>query len=311
VRCCLGLLLAAAGCTVLTPLDDLQSEPAAASGIGGSDPSGTGGAGSTSSNSTVGSAGGSELHAADWTEAMSAVYRFDGAVLGADSTSADRDLSSTGSPSPSTEAAQGAAAVHLNPGDGFSSLDNVFDSSLSFTVGAWIRLDGAPSDGESIVHRRGFGFTAYFGFSLAWKATSALSCMVGTSGSVEPANAPDGSWPLSTWMHMVCRFDDATKALNGLANGVVVAEYPSAVFITAGPGMAFQIGSVEGSLDGTVDEVFFARAALADRSIRRIWACGVDGARCTCVAGSTGDYAQCGRADPDCAALPPCGAELP
>jgi hypothetical protein len=62
---------------------------------------------------------------------------------------------------------------------------------------------------------------------------------------------------------------------------------------------------------GKMDEVFFIKQALSDAAIARIWACGVNGSRCRCLLDDASAYADCGRAAPDCDALPPCDAPMP
>ena len=59
-------------------------------------------------------------------------------------------------------------------------------------------------------------------------------------------------------------------------------------------------------LQPVMDELFFTDRALTNAQIMRIYACGVDGARCTCQAGNPAAYASCGLLQSTCGALPPC-----
>ena len=55
----------------------------------------------------------------------------------------------------------------------------------------------------------------------------------------------------------------------------------------------------------------YVRQALPDAAIQRIWACGIDGSRCSCRRDDPSTYASCGRAEPACASLPPCDQAQP
>lgn len=59
-----------------------------------------------------------------------------------------------------------------------------------------------------------------------------------------------------------------------------------------------------------MDEVFFTKSALDDAHVSRIHACGIDGARCRCLAGNPAAYANCGFAGSSCAsgAITACNA---
>jgi hypothetical protein len=207
----------------------------------------------------------------------------------------------------------------------------------SFTMGGWFRIDPSRSvDQEWLVHNEGPG--AYTGGNiLALDQTpqttnpvrgrfsegkAEVYCKVGSSD--QDSNyvsaygiGADPRAPAGGWVHLICRHDAVANRLAIFVAGVISAQMTSP---GVGPGRGpFIIGYNEGDYGafvGNADDVFFTRAALSDEQIFRIYACGIDGARCRCQAGSPAAYSTCGYAQGSgstcpSATLTACNAALP
>lgn len=242
---------------------------------------------------------------------------------------------------------QGASSVKL-PGAGDGSDGTFLVSALpepaalqtppgtSFTMGGWFRIDPSrTTDQEWLINDVGHG--AYRGGNiLALDQTpqaanpargrfadrkAEVYCEVGSSDQafdyLSTYNVgPDAHAPAGGWVHLICRHDAVANRVAVFVAGVLSAQVASPG-VGPGPG-PFMIGYNDGNYGvfvGNADDVFFTRAALTDEQIYRIYACGIDGARCRCQAASPTKYATCGFAQNGAAACPstsltPCNASL-
>jgi hypothetical protein len=205
----------------------------------------------------------------------------------------------------------------------------------SFTMGGWFRIDPSRSaDQEWLLHDEGVG--AYAGGNILALDQTPLAanpvrgrfvdrkaevyCKVGSSDqdsnyvSVNAVGA-DARAPAGGWVHLICRHDAVANRLAVFVAGVLSAQMVSP---GVGPGRGpLMIGYSQGDFGafvGNADDVFFTRAALSDEQILRIYACGIDGARCRCKTASPAVYSSCGYAGSSAgcpATLTPCNAALP
>src|SRR5262252_1757455 len=311
------------------------------SGRGGGN-AGTGG----SAGGSGGSTGGGSTPAPSWLPSLSVVYLFDRAApnLGAEAhgtTALDltpgRLDSSVPPPAQDTTAIEGTAAKFagtLNMPSFFTSmgtsLPSVFQTgpNNSWTTGGWFRITASNAE-QWLIHDEGptnfeqGGF--YFYLSQAAGTLSARTayayCRVGTQESTGNFKevATDNIYGVGKlgfdkvasngWIHLVCRYDAKANDLAIFAGGDWQAsESNSSADVTSGPG-PFMLGCNERdycSFLGNMDEVFFTQSALSDADVKRIWACGIDGSRCSC---NGPDWANCGYEQASgCDILPHCDA---
>jgi len=237
---------------------------------------------------------------------MTAVYFFEDADLGRDSAGTGLDLAISGSVSLSQDdASQGASSVRLFP-DGnlvgsFDELDSTTPASL--TYGGWIRVSNFTSDGQIIDSKIGAnGYRAH-----VRALEEGLICSIGGGGMGESLFTPHGLIVQGEWVHTVCRYDSTAVTVDAIVNGTLSGSRPVPPI-----GASNDVFTVGGELDADIDEVFVTKAKLSDTSVRRIYACGLDGTRCECDQDDPALYANCGRRHPSCdGALPPCDQAAP
>jgi len=315
------------GCLATRDLDDLQSSEGTTGGTsntGGAGARSTGGSSATGGSSTGGSStggsstggsstgasstggGAASVAAADWTSFMTAVYDFElpEPDLGHDSSGHGLDLTRSGDlDQGAVDAPQGLATL-ISTEDGV--LEDVhpeldFPAGPSLTWGGWVNIDAFPSSANLVKT-----FDALDGY-LAWIDDGWLKCTVAGNGNSEQAASPGALVPVATWVHVLCRYDVAEGEVSAFINGSVT-KTKSGVELDASD-REFRVGS---GFEGQLDEVFVAKQRLSDLAVRRIYACNLDGARCTCDPDDPAKYTDCGRRHPDCGAtLPPCNQPSP
>lgn len=311
--CGLLLALALGSCSFDWDSYDPRLTPTTPAGPGGSGGGGQGGAGGG-----VGGSGGIPTQVApDWSNSMLAVYTFeDPNNLGRDGSGNGLDLS-MGAFDPATsfmdpEPRQGSLSLLVDygpPQTGIESAAAEFETppGTSITFGGWFKAAShPPSHGMDAM-----GKTGGAGFFLGRSVQNAALCGV-NDGTWQPAPSPDDSWPLDTWVHVVCRYDDADKALTGFTDGTEALALIGLMGITAGT-RTFGLPSAEPDygFDGQMDDVFVVMSALSDEAIARIAACGIDGAKCLCNPDTPIAYLDCGEAQPSCASLAACDSAAP
>jgi hypothetical protein len=293
---------------------DPRLATSAATGGGGGAQGGMGGMGG------VGGAGGTApmpIPAADWSSSMLAVYTFEDANnLGRDSSGNGLDLSVIALDAPTSamdpEPHQGAWSLLVAygpPQTGLESAATQFESppDSSITIGGWVKANShPPAHALDAIARTGTG-----GYTLARSDSNALQCGIyDTSWQFE--NSADDSWPLDTWMHVVCRYDDSSNEVDGFLQGAPVLNRTGVMGTTVGS-RTFGVPSAEADwgFDGLLDEVFVVMGALSDDAVARIAACGVDGKKCICDPVTPIGYLDCGEEQPSCSSLPPCDSAAP
>ena len=257
----------------------------------------------------------SEPVPADWTDLMVAVYRFDDAAsLGLDATSAHRDLEVFGSPRRLTdEPPRGEGYLLLERGDHLQIVDEVFASgeNKSFTFGGWFRLDGT-ADRDRLVNR----YLDEQGYALSFDGTKgAVACELGASGHSSPAGSVAADEP---WFHAVCRMEAFAERVTNVLDGLTEEDdlgTPLASGAVGNPGddYPFTISHPEPDRGfvGAADEIFFVNRDLGTKSIRRIYACGLDGRACRCDPADPAAYLDCGPVAVCATDLPPCNQAQP
>ncbi len=280
-------------------------------GVGGA-MTGSGGTGG------MGASGGStgEVRAADWTGSMVALYTFDDPVaVGQDATAGSRDLTPIGAPIVLLDdPMQGAGYVSVDTAAGsrLEIVDTVFASTIntSFTYGGWFRVGAGSGDSPSLIRRRA---TAQ-GYFLEWAAdTQQLSCQVGAGGG---HGGPSGSAQLGEWIHIACRYEAFLEILTAVQDGDAPPDdqgtsIPPQNIGNPPDATPLSLSAAVGGLTGDIDEVFFINKDLTTPSIRRIFACGVDGKRCLCDPDDNARYLDCGAVAVCDSDLPPCDTPTP
>jgi hypothetical protein len=253
------------------------------------------------------------VFAADWTGAMAALYRFDDDALGRDATSAGRDLDVVGAPSRrSDDAPQGAGYARFGPGDRFEIVDGTFASgpNLSFTVGGWFRAASLDNGDVRLVWRR---TNDEEGYAVTLDGSEArIACLAGPTAHA----SPPGSVEAGTWYHSVCRMEAFLEWVTNVHQGVGPdddqgTKVSSSAVGDAGADAPFTLSSDVDGFVGDMDEIFFVNSDLSTSSIRRIYACGVDGLRCRCDPADTSTYLDCGPVAVCGTDLPPCDQAAP
>jgi len=296
-------------CLVTTDLDGLD----AGSGGAGGEPSGGGGVGAGTGGGAnggnaaggAGATGGTTAVAPlDWASSMTAVYLFEVTDLGRDSSGNGLDLvPSFGTASQSADdPPQGDFALRILLDGKLEGVHDELDPSdnPSLTFGGWVRLDQFDISAELIDN----GDVNVGYFARLVPAQSSLECGAGAGAVKSSAD----SVVAGAWTHAVCRFDSAASTVEAIIDGTVTGISPTSALMQAGPG-EFSLGK---NMDGELDEVFITKQALSDAAVRRIYACGLDGAKCACDQNDPTKYENCGRRHPDCEGpLPPCDQSSP
>jgi len=198
-------------------------------------------------------------------------------------------------------AKQGAATLVVTDGGGLSGSQSDFDTQAgtSITYGGWVTIQAYNAD-TNLINRRDLS-AGY----LAWVENGRPKCT--GNGQSGQTTGPVGAVPLNTWVHFLCRYDAAAVTVAVILNGSAVST--SDAVPIAPSGLPFRIGK---GFEGALDEIFFTKALLSDTAVRRIYACGIDGAMCECDPDEPAKYTDCGRRHPDCdATLPPCDQATP
>jgi len=298
-----------ASCFATRDLEDLPS----GDGGAGNSPS-VGGAGSQNTGAmATGATGGSTTGggstgtaAADWTSFMTAVYQFElpDPDLGHDSSGNGLDLTRSGELGQGTVDAPQGASTLISTIDGVLSDEHPeldFPAGPSLTWGGWVYIDSFPSNAILVKT-----FDAEDGY-LAYVDDGVLKCTMASNGDSRQATSIAALVPVATWVHVSCRYDVDKGEASAFINGTVT-NTKSGVSLDASD-RPFRVGS---DFDGQLDEVFVAKELLSDLVVRRIYACNLDGARCTCDPNDPAKYTDCGRRHPDCGAtLPPCNLASP
>lgn len=250
--------------------------------------------------SAAGGAGGSILHAADWTKWLDAVYLFEDLTdLGLDSSGKGNSLTVGNVMNDTTVFKQGSRAAFFQAGAPHltRSADAPFTTSTAFTLGGWFRVPQATTSLNVARRVDSTGFALVF----AGQGNHVRCRTADVTAPATDAPTPDDSWPPDTWVHVTCVWDNgAITAYAGSqgssANGAVVA-HPQATFNL-------------GMDNGYADEVYFHTAALEPASVLRIQHCGIDGRGCECDSAAPSSYATCGGGA-SCADLAPCNQVQP
>jgi hypothetical protein len=300
------------GCALVLGIEDGDLAQPANSGGGAT----TGDGGNGGNGGVAGNGGGVETTPlADWTPHMDAVYLFD-TDMTTDGTGHGHTLTVYAQP-PSLddqEAMQGAASLlFTQDGQGVSSDSPIYqDLGQGITFGAWVRLSDAPIDSElNIVMGVVSASLLPQGF-LIWRSRldDTLTCQVGTSLDVAHVVVKTADIE-GVWVHVACRWDPSSGMFYGWADASAAMPlmFPTVEAATGDFGIPPPSGY---ELGGNVDEVFFVRRAMSADSIKRIYACGIDGRECLCLLDSPDEYADCGRSgSAACDQLLPCSTLAP
>jgi hypothetical protein len=114
-----------------------------------------------------------------------------------------------------------------------------------------------------------------------------------------------------SWRHVVCRFDNQANLIAVVVDGTQVATGAHTDLGADTQPFLMPFRDPSFAYLGQIDEAFFVRDAVDSESVRRIWACGIDGTLCSCDRDEPASYADCGRAEPACADLAPCDQAAP
>ena len=254
-----------------------------------------------------------------WAGSLDYVFPFDdpadlGKSIGAVTTGLDY-AQHTAVTFEAQDVAVGAGAIQIGDtnDDGPSALvfpDVAPGVFAPMTLGMWMRPSSTCIGSIRVAGRH--HNTNNHGYGLIRGTANANAAVVlGIDVDDEFLTSPGGTVIADVYKHVVVRVTadgEAEAFLDGLsfAQLSVIGLTPAAA--------AFIIGNATSNdmvqYRGAIDEVFLTTEALDDLSIRRIWACGVDGSGCVCDRDDSAAYASCGPA-PGCASLPPCDAPAP
>lgn len=250
--------------------------------------------------------------ATDWTQQLVAVYSFElpSPELGKDSSGNGFDLQESSNPTQSSDAKEGAYSLSLSK-DEQSSLALSMggfgeDGENGFTFGAWLRptFIGDSGSDNYLVGRTDSNTSGGYLINYDSQNSRVLCTFIGPPyASAEIDEVSPGGW-----FHLVCSYDAAADQVNIYGNGSFGG---SEVCTAVGYTGSFRVPISNNLATALIDEVFFAYGPLSEESIRRIWACGISGARCTCNADDPAKYEDCGGAKPGCDGLPPCNQPTP
>ena len=240
--------------------------------------------------------------APDWSNKVSALYLFEKSP-GLDASGNDLTLTATNGPAVemAADAPQGASVLLTTQTSSLTSKAAVFQtpSGADFTFGGWFRHSELAA--AAAIER----FETGAGFRLVHDSVGqAATCLVAGGNMESKVSSPAQSWPIDQWVHVVCRLHG--KSLSGHVQGVAVGSAQHDQVDSATADLA-----VAGSFAGRFDELFYVAGAISDADIRRIWACGVTGAKCACKDSNVLEYDDCGRAQPACDDLPACSSAQP
>jgi hypothetical protein len=267
---------------------------------------GDGGAGAMAAGGASDGGGGSgPLPPYDWAPSLTATWRFNlSNNIGKDAGPNGLDLETiVGAPSTTSNSIEGSGALTLPLGATLGSEASDFRTTNSMTFGGWFRTDLTVSAGLMGRKSSGHGYVAEY---LGAQATA--KCWWEAEGAIALAIAPDNLWPTDQWVHFVCRYDANTHVVSALMDGQTRATVASELSLAEAD---FAINWADFPYAGQVDEAFFINEDLSDAAVRRIYACGIAGTGCACDPNEWSSYTDCGRAEPNCAALPPCDAPTP
>ncbi len=195
---------------------------------------------------------------------------------------------------------QGSLAVSFD-GNFLAETNQSFpDLTNRLVVGSWVR-DQTPENNSTWVSQGVQDMSN--GWSVG-RIEQQLGCRLGDGPNlvftgVEVANFND-------WNHVVCQFDlsnnavTVTALVNGIESDPIQLQY-------RGTSEIFRLGSWfdDSGFAGEIDELFVSTdPGLGTENLRKIWACGVNGLGCRCLADSPAEYATCGEAD--CSTLSAC-----
>jgi len=265
------------------------------------------------------SAGDSLPSATDWTSAIDALYLFEQGTpdLGIDASGNARNLTEAGTlGSSDAEPQQGAAALDVIDGSlSYQGASDVFNPAAApgVTFGGWFYVTNSDTTGPL---RRAISRTAQDsneGYQLGWDPTDQKVECVASNGTTHAfGKGETGSWPTQTWIHAACRWDAASGIMTVFVGSYDRSDLDDPVIPITDDGVLTLSSAVAGvGVTGQMDEVFFHGAPLDDASIRRMWACGVDGSKCRCDGDNSSDYADCGSVGADCNSLAPCDTSAP
>jgi len=281
---------------------------AGAGATGGAGADATGGAGADATGGAGAAGASSSSQPPNWASSLTAVYDFElpGIDVGRDSSGNGLDLLATDNTVGQTAGnIQGMATlVVANQGFLTATHPQLDSDGSSITFGGWMRID-TNGAGSSTLFKR---FTNEDGF-IGWVSEGVAKCSIAGGGNSSQANT--GGLPLLTpaeWVHIVCTYDSTGPNVTIHVDGSFIETQDTAPLGKSG--LPVRVGE---SFPGEMDEVFFATARLPDTSVRRIYACGVDGAKCECDPNDPTLYLNCGRFDPNCepSRLAPCNQTSP
>lgn len=267
----------------------------AAGGMGAGPGSGGSGAAGGATTSTGGS-GGTGLPLPDWTDYLTASYRFEPTALAADSRGL-YPLTNIGGVANTADKVEGDGSAQLTGSTGFEFLDvEPFGASPSLTIGGWFSIDAGTAQTVASRADATSGYRILFGSGNQSALCRVRNGQFNTEAEVQP-------WAPNVWTHVTCIFEPTRVT-------VVTETVTAAVAVTSWPHAAtaqFRLGFVDGNID--VDELFFHTSALAEPTIHRIRQCRIDGSACQCDPNNPSAYLSCGGSP--CNLLPACDQATP
>src|SRR3989344_4470379 len=161
-----------------------------------------------------------------------------------------------------------------------STCDELFISG-SITYGCWSWKDIDNTNGYFLRATKSFGgqTDGYLLSHLRWIYKS--GCMIGNGTAYVSAYSANNAFPVNTWIHTICRFDDNADTIQPFINGELSGiSNTTNTMDNIGNNLNFtlsDVGTSTSNINGSMDECFVANQAYTNSQICEICRFGLDG----------------------------------
>lgn len=209
-----------------------------------------------------------------------AQWKFDenAGVTQAAGTAEDRTLAIHGQPALGSPGAVGAAATFDGVDDYLQSDIPTVDTSLGFSVSAWVNLSTMPTDAAVIAAQPGNnapGFELYYSKSLERWAFNQYTADSASATPVRAMQAAAGGVKANEWVHLVGLYNSTDDLLQLYVNGALAGSTSYSTPWDARRGLQIGAGSYAGVakafFPGSIDEVRIFDKGLSQSEITALY----------------------------------------